>query len=800
MQNLNEQLLRMKQLMGEDRLYGNLVNDKTEENILKEEWYNIKKDIFGFTGELLESDDKLFNSQNLLIENLFVESKNELIKEQNINALKNLIFKPKMKGKKIKLKDMTLSSGFSPFKNLKGSGLADVTYRNLDELVEIFKKNKTSVLNAMKNTGAGGWKDATMKHMDTFITDLEEVMTNANQYLNPNNRFSPAKTTMSSRSKRMVVELPSDMVDDIFVSVEFIGKRQKLKNYYTKIKNKVGGWYDKTKNFIKKVFRTTDASGLKKRWSSKPVSSLKLTDKELMAQFATGIRKSLDEAGANIRGRLNSMDPDFVINEMGSKLKELENGSIGGLVFREVNGKYELVRQIEWIDPRTGKRKTKKLMNDETMEAWLSKGTKSSDNPKSEKLTKSKWWIRGNTKGKTRGVPGSKIFNFIGRVLQYPFPVGGSLVRLIRETGYKLVGKGDFKRVLPIGERGNLKQLSDLAQGNQPAFLKMLGAGSQWTEVGIRGIVVETLIYCTGYGVWQEQDPKATKLEKTVQSTKDFVKHPTRYWAKGALIKAELWNFLYGKGKEAIKSIDEEVTYAYCSKKYPNFKNDDAEMEKYVDCVNKIKDSKTKISNFINAQEKLIESWNKSPMDCTKITEKTWTNIMSTKADAEMELNKSIPWWKDTKKWLNRLGYKGNVKEIEDQMFPKMSVPKEGDTTGATKEVSWDEFVGIAKQRWRDECQDGGNRNNQHGDGNNIKRNTDDDSKCSCVGRDGKKYEYDCTGKFPEECNEDDIFSYINLPEIEVTSSQYDYNPNMKIVFETAAVDNIAFLDESDFS
>mgnify|MGYP003152112802 FL=1 len=39
MKNLNEQILRMKQLMGEDRLYGNLVDIKTEEDILKEEWY-----------------------------------------------------------------------------------------------------------------------------------------------------------------------------------------------------------------------------------------------------------------------------------------------------------------------------------------------------------------------------------------------------------------------------------------------------------------------------------------------------------------------------------------------------------------------------------------------------------------------------------------------------------------------------------------------------------------------------------------------------------------------------------------
>tara|TARA_R100000805_G_C3626023_1_gene136406 strand:- start:3221 stop:5620 length:2400 start_codon:yes stop_codon:yes gene_type:complete len=799
MKNLNEQILRMKQLMGEDRLYGNLVDIKTEEDILKEEWYNIKKDIFGFTGELLESDDKLFNSQNLLFESLFDKSKNELITEQ---SWKNLIFKPKMKGKKIKLSDMTISSGFSPFKNLKGSGLANATYRDLPELIDIFKKNKTSVLNAMKNTGAGGWNDATMKHMDNFISELEEVMTNANQYLDPKYRFAPAKTNMSSRSKRMLIELPGDMIDDIFTSVEFIGKRQKLKNYYTKIKNKVGGWYDKTKNFLKKFFKGTDSSGLKKRWSSKPVSSLNLSNEALMKQFAMGIRTSLDEAGTDLATRIKNMSPDTIINGLPSKtLEGLKKGqSVGGLLFRKEGGKWQAVRKITFIDEQTGKRSTREIANDTFMEEWLAQGTKSSDNPGSEKLTKSKWWSRGNTEGKTKGIPGRKVLNYVGRVLTYPFPVLGTTLRLVREgTWRKLFGKSDFKRALPIGERGNLKQFSDLGQGDQPPALKKLVGTVQGGELAARALIVETLIYCSAYGVYQEQDPEATTVEKAVQSTIDLAKNPYKYGSLGFLIYKDillsLWDKVEKEGEEAIS----QASFAHCSKKYPQWKHDRQQQLEHAKCITQVSDSQKKITDFIKAQKDLITAWNKIPMDCTKITQETWSKIISTKSEAEMELNKSIPWWKDTKNMLNKLGYKGNMEKIKEQLFPPQKVPIPGDTTGATKEVSWDDFIKVAKQRWVDECGGGGNRNNQHGDGGNIKRNTDD-AKCYCVGKeDGKTYEYNCTDKLPEQCDENDLFSQ-TLPEIEITTSQYDYNPNMKIVFETAAVDNIVFLDESDFS
>ncbi len=56
----------------------------------------------------------------------------KILKEQNINALKNLIRKkPKIKGKYYSLGDMTLSSGFNPFKNI--DGLKNSNYRNIKE-------------------------------------------------------------------------------------------------------------------------------------------------------------------------------------------------------------------------------------------------------------------------------------------------------------------------------------------------------------------------------------------------------------------------------------------------------------------------------------------------------------------------------------------------------------------------------------------------------------------------------------------------------------------------------------------
>ena len=136
--------------------------------------------------------------------------------------------KESKKDRRPKLEDMTLSAK-NPFENLKGSGLETAKHRDLPELIDIFKKNKTSVLNAMKNTGMIGWKGATMKNMDGFIADLQELMANPGKCLDSNNRFSPVKSDMSSKSKAMLIGLPVYMFDDIVDSVEYLGKRQKEK-------------------------------------------------------------------------------------------------------------------------------------------------------------------------------------------------------------------------------------------------------------------------------------------------------------------------------------------------------------------------------------------------------------------------------------------------------------------------------------------------------------------------------------------------------------------------------------------
>ena len=120
----------------------------------------------------------------------------KILKEQNINALKNLIRKkPTIKGKYSSLGDMTLSSGFNPFKNI--DGLKNSSYRNIKELLYLFTKNKKDVLNAMKKTGYPGWSTATEDNLDDLIVDIYNLFVDPHRYLNDDYRFQISKTNMN---------------------------------------------------------------------------------------------------------------------------------------------------------------------------------------------------------------------------------------------------------------------------------------------------------------------------------------------------------------------------------------------------------------------------------------------------------------------------------------------------------------------------------------------------------------------------------------------------------------------------
>ena len=805
MGELNEQIVRMKQLMGEDRLFGNLVKNKSEDDILKEEWYDIKKNLFGLRGELLENDDKLFNSVDLLVEGLFDSSKTELLVEQKF---KSLLFKPRLKGRKIKMGDMTLGSGSNPFKNLKSSGLSNATYKNVPELLDVLKKNKVPVLNAMKNTGVPGWNNATIKHVDDLILEMEELMTNADKYLDNNYKFSPAKTNMSSRSKTMMFQLPTDMYSDILDSIEFLGKRQKITNFISKIKKKGGDWYTGVKKFFNKLFKKTNSTGLKSRWSSKIVSSTKLTDKELMAQFVTGLRKSLDETGVNLRGRIKNMEPGNIINELPSNtLDGLKKGqSVGGLLFRKVDGKYELVRQITFIDEVTGKRQTKQLMNDEFMEMWLEQGTIKGKKPDTKKLISIPWWKKGNTKGKNRNIPGKNIFKYIGRLLSLPFPAGSTIVRFGRETLRKAVGKGDYSRIWSIGNRKNIKQFSDILKGDgsQNPILGFLARKIQIGEIGVR-IGVETLIYATGYGLYEQMDPNTSK----VNQTKDFIKgyEDIRNWEIGLIKLGKLIGKVKKEAEEMIKNFKLKAESAYCMEKFPKWESDSEQKVGYDSCLKKIRDAKDRINKFVQSKKDLLVGFNSGDIDCSKINNDTWTNITSEKKDVEAELDTSVPYWSDIRDFMKVMKYGDSLEKMKKNMFPDVDVPAAGDGNQKTETVDWDSFIVIAKQRWVEVCMNTERDTDKHGDGGQSnpekKENSDDASKkCSCKDDNGNTIEYDCDSEVPEACDMNQFFSHINvnLPDVEVIASQYDYNPNIKIEFTTALIDNIALLDESDFT
>ncbi len=147
----------------------------------------------------------------------------KILKEQNINALKNLIRKkPTIKGKYSSLGDMTLSSGFNPFKNI--DGLKNSSYRNIKELLYLFTKNKKDVLNAMKKTGYPGWSTATEDNLDDLIVDIYNLFVDPHRYLNDDYRFQISKTNMSKKSKTMFMFLPVDIIDDVVNSVEYNGR------------------------------------------------------------------------------------------------------------------------------------------------------------------------------------------------------------------------------------------------------------------------------------------------------------------------------------------------------------------------------------------------------------------------------------------------------------------------------------------------------------------------------------------------------------------------------------------------
>jgi hypothetical protein len=336
--NINEQLDRMKSLMTEERLYGNLVEDH-EEILLKEEWINIES-IIDLENEKLVLESRVFYSDNGSL-NYILENKEDigLVTEQKwLRSLKDKLSKPKY----TKFSEI---EELKPYKNIE---LFDNRIDNLGDISAILKsdlKNQT-IYNALKNStnkkNKNYWNSVSNKKYKSFVDKLDEVSKDPVKFVDADGNL---KTDMvGPEFKRNLINLPEEIRNPILKELRSKKSWVKVSNFYNKIKNKTGEYWNKVKEKIKGFFKNTSTkiSNIGNILFKKPTYS---SPKYLLKNVKGGnVKKWMDDLytkGFDLttnqsKVTIKESDLDGLINEFG-----------GYVAFKDKDGTKSVVKSLE---------------------------------------------------------------------------------------------------------------------------------------------------------------------------------------------------------------------------------------------------------------------------------------------------------------------------------------------------------------------------------------------------------------------------------------------------------------------
>lgn len=115
----------------------------------------------------------------------------------------------------------------------------------------------------------------------------------------------------------------------------------------------------------------------------------------------------------------------------------------------------------------------------------------------------------------------------------------------------------------------------------------------------VASLGVETLIYATGYGLYEQMDPNTSK----VNQTKDFIKGygDIRNWEIGLIKLGKLIGKVQKEAEEMIKNFKLKAESAYCMEKFPKWESDSEQKVGYDACLKKIRDAKARINKFVQS-------------------------------------------------------------------------------------------------------------------------------------------------------------------------------------------------------
>ena len=398
MKNLNEQIDRIKQLFSDDRLYGNLVENKDE--VLKREW------------------ELIINSYN---EHGVISEGTSWKKLQGLLGISKRV-------------DIPNFSTIEMFKKFKKSGLSNANPKNLGELSVVFINNQKMVTQAFREQGGSigkTWNSASNSQINNFFQTFVQIAENPNSYVNATGEFTLAPLKDTS-FKTLFLALPNELKNPIMWNVIEDARMIRVAEFKQKIKDKPGEYWKKVRTKAdellsggKKTISNTSQTIMEKyrKWKSKPV---KLSD----INNIDAIRK---QQGIDIRSTMDNIDIQrtIVINQ-DEFAKMVDDGAIIHVKRKGVKG-WELAQEIELTDTND---KVVKTIKPIPLEKSIEKTTTKGGGKAVEETT-------SEVKEKT---------NFsISRIIRWAFPRSTDVVRILGFINRPL-GKIDPKKPSVFGD------------------------------------------------------------------------------------------------------------------------------------------------------------------------------------------------------------------------------------------------------------------------------------------------------------------------------------------------------------
>lgn len=299
---LNEEINRMKSLMSEELLYGNLVDKGINADILKEEW--------------------------VVINNLINE---ELLIEQPWRQI---------------FKNLTRSFKSAPFKTIKQlDGFNSVLKmnwapKNMRDLNSFFQSYPVPVLQSLKKQTSGRqniWKQiesVNSKDWMLFLEGIDDMTLNPIKYLSKDGK----SLVIPDEFHRLFYNIPESLVKSISQNVIKNGADVKMKEFYKKIKNLPGKTYEKMRNKIKSFFGKGKKikGGTTKK--SPPIRASKLDPKKLENIIQGLLEGTFKEMSVSMRSIINGDKRALVMIHYAltpKQLKDLLENNLGSFALMD---------------------------------------------------------------------------------------------------------------------------------------------------------------------------------------------------------------------------------------------------------------------------------------------------------------------------------------------------------------------------------------------------------------------------------------------------------------------------------